>query len=113
MKAAAATALLLCLLAGCSVVASRSHYPQQYKRFRDTANAACKDLFRAMDAGNRAGVESAVGRLLRAEPPPDMKRRWEIYRSDVRTYFVARKVIAERAAYALDDGAEELGLDEC
>jgi hypothetical protein len=113
MKRLASLTLLVCLCAGCSVVASKSNYPQQYKRFRDTANAACKDLFRAMDAGDRAGVEAAVGRLLAAKPPPDLKRRWQIYRSDVRTYFTARKVVSERAAYALDDGAVELGLDDC
>lgn len=106
---------LLCLAAGagCTVTAKKSAYPAQYRAFKEKADSACKDLFAALDAGDRQGVGAAVRRLLSAKAPPDLERRWEIYKSDIRRFFVARKVIADRAAESLDEGSAELGLDDC
>jgi hypothetical protein len=104
---------LLALSAGCSAVATKSHYPKQYEAFKKHANQACKGLFAALDADNARGVRAAVRSLLDTKPPPDLKQRWDIYKSDVLTYFGENEVVADRAANALDDGAVELGLEDC
>jgi hypothetical protein len=116
MKLAALVVAVVCLVggaAGCSVVASKSQYPKQYKAFKDRANRACKALFKALDARHPREARAAVGSLLATKPPPDLKQRWEIFRSDVLTFFGTNDVVAERAADALDAGAVELGLDDC
>lgn len=98
---------------GCSVTSKTSAYPAQYKAFRDKANAACDDLFDALDARDRRGTLAAIRRLLSAKAPPDLRLRWAIFKGDVRRYFLASNVVSDRAAKALDDGADELGLEKC
>src|SRR5215471_15751367 len=88
--------------AGCSVTSSKSHYPKQYAGFKAAANDACDDLFYGLDTNDRGMVLSAVRRLLRIQAPPDLQRRWVIYQGDIRRYFLASKVVSDRAAQALD-----------
>jgi hypothetical protein len=110
---AAALIVLAALPTGCSVTKGKSAYPEQYQAFRDTANQACKDFFAADDAGHPRAAIAALRRLLDAKAPPDLVLRWKIFKSDVRRLFFAPKVVAARAAESLDEGALELGLDEC
>lgn len=76
-------------------------------------NAACDELFYAMGAHDRAKLLDGIRRILRAKAPPDLQRRWTIFKTDIRHYFLSSDVVADRAAQALDDGAAELGLDKC
>jgi hypothetical protein len=110
---AASVVFAVAAAAGCSVTKGKSAYPKQYKAFRQRANDGCKQMFDGLDTRNRSEVDAGLRELLGAQAPPDLARRWEIYKRDIRSYFIAGKIVSERAAAALDDGSLELGLDDC